>query len=199
MPMEKPTSRRRALALRWVLMTIVVTLMPAVMSRPGIISMTLQPELYAEIVYTLNGEGCDINGTTKSYGGEFSLDITGPCVTYLCTQTGVSLQEGSGCMGNGGCVPGLERYGCQAFVCKNSDYTFNGKKYMWLVNSGAKEQCGILDEKNCFDVNKWYMVLNFQCMCESTTEVVCSWNEQAPTAAAANTNDDIVSTSRTNG
>ncbi|XP_046366078.2 uncharacterized protein LOC124141925 [Haliotis rufescens] len=192
MRLEKASSRRPVPAMHCVVILLAL-MIPAVISRAGIISMKLQPDLYAQIAYSLNDEGCDINGTTKSYGGEFSLDITGPCVTYLCSTTGVSMKEGAGCMGEDGCVAGLERYGCQAFVCKNSGHTFNGKKYMWIVDTNAKEQCGILDEQNCYELDKWYMVLNFQCMCESTTEVVCSLNEQSSTpAAVANTSDDIV-------
>lgn len=74
----------------------VVDFLPRILTGETHFVTVLICNVSAQIEYSLNDEGCDINGTTKSYGGEFSLDITGPCVTYLCSTTGVSMKEGAG-------------------------------------------------------------------------------------------------------
>ncbi|XP_046577774.1 uncharacterized protein LOC124285568 [Haliotis rubra] len=139
-----------------------------------IVPLNLNLDPYALIRYTVNDDGCSVNGASKDLDSDFTLDVTGNCVKYRCAADGVSVvTDQSGCMGDNGCVNGLTPYGCDAFTCPNDGNSMNGKTHVWLIDEDAEEQCEILGDNNCYDLHEWHTVNGMKCKCDTRFDMNC--------------------------
>ncbi|XP_071088116.1 uncharacterized protein [Haliotis cracherodii] len=143
--------------------------------------LILNLDLYAQIMYNVVDDGCRVNGALKSFDSEFTLDLTGSCVKYRCTNDGVSIiTDQSGCKGDSGCVTGLTAYGCNAYKCPQEDTTMNGKPKVWLIDTDAEEQCEIFGVPQCYDLYEWHTVNGMRCKCDSRSEMNCEFGAGPP-------------------